>query len=74
MPPNKTILEVIREAGMNLDFSCEEGVCGSCKVGIIAGEAVPKDSVLTDHEKSSQSHIMVCVSRAKKNETLILDL
>ena len=74
VPPNKTILEVIREAGMNVDSSCEEGVCGSCKVGIIAGEAVHKDGVLTDHEKSSQSHIMVCVSRAKKNETLILDL
>ena len=72
MPADKSILEVVREAGVVAESSCEEGICSTCKTRLIAGKADHRDEVLTNEEKASQ--IMICVSRAQPGETLILDL
>jgi len=67
----QTILEALRGSGLRVASSCESGTCGTCKTGLLAGEAEHRDMVLTDEEKAG--HIMVCVSRAKSPE-LVLDL
>lgn len=68
---DQSILEALRNAGVRVASSCESGTCGSCKTGLLSGEAEHRDMVLSDEEKSK--HIMVCVSRAKSAE-LLLDL
>ena len=72
VPADKSILEVVREAGVVAESSCEEGICSTCKTRLIAGKADHRDEVLTSEEKAGQ--IMICVSRAQPGETLILDL
>lgn len=72
VPADKSILEVVRAAGVVAESSCEEGICSTCKTRLIAGAADHRDEVLTSEEKANQ--IMICVSRAKPGETLILDL
>lgn len=67
----QTILEVLRANGHRVPSSCESGTCGSCRTGLLGGEADHRDMVLGEGEKSSQ--IMVCVSRARAGE-LVLDL
>ena len=67
----QSILESLRAAGHIVPSSCESGTCGSCRTGLLAGEAEHRDMVLSENEKSS--HIMVCVSRSKSAE-LVLDL
>jgi len=74
VPADKTILETVRAAGVEVDSSCEEGVCSTCKVRLLAGAADHRDEVLSAEEKEKNSAIMVCVSRAKPGEKLILDL
>ena len=37
IPPGKSILEVLRAAGLELSYSCEEGVCGACETPLISG-------------------------------------
>jgi len=54
-----------------LPSSCETGVCGSCKTGLVAGNVDHRDLVLTPEEQAD--HIMICVSRAKDGG-LVLDL
>jgi phthalate 4,5-dioxygenase reductase component len=68
---NQTILEALRACGHHVASSCESGTCGTCRTGLLSGEAEHRDMVLSDEEKASQ--IMVCVSRAKSAE-LVLDL
>ncbi|MES2412274.1 MAG: PDR/VanB family oxidoreductase [Pseudomonadota bacterium] len=68
---DQSILEALRGAGLRVPSSCESGTCGSCKTTLLAGEVEHRDMVLSDEEK--ESHIMVCVSRAKSAE-LVLDL
>lgn len=67
----QSILQALRSAGQTVPSSCENGLCGSCRTGLLAGQAEHRDTVLTAEEKAS--NIMVCVSRALSGE-LVLDL
>ena len=71
----QSILDALRDADMPIDYACEEGLCGACRVGVLYGQVEHIDSVLTEDEKSSQSTMMVCKSRAAIGESrLILDI
>lgn len=72
VPADKSILEVLRANGIKIKTLCKEGVCGTCRVGLVSGKADHRDEVLTDEQRVTE--IQVCVSRALPNETLVLDL
>lgn len=67
----QSILQALRACGQVVTSSCESGTCGSCRTGLLDGQAEHRDMVLSDDEKAS--NIMVCVSRATSSE-LLLDL
>ena len=48
VPAGKTILEVLRIAGVDVSYSCEEGACGACEVKVIAGVPDHRDSILSE--------------------------
>lgn len=73
VPPGTSILQVLKDAGLRPDFSCEEGTCGTCEATIADGVADHRDSVLTDAERKSGKTMMICVSRAM-GERIVLDL
>ncbi len=66
VPADKTILEVLRAAGLDVPSSCETGTCGTCRTKYSDGEVDHRDLVLAEHEKADT--IMICVSRAKSDE------
>ncbi|MFM0502060.1 PDR/VanB family oxidoreductase [Paraburkholderia caffeinilytica] len=67
----QSILEAVREAGVETPSSCEAGTCGACRTTLCSGEADHRDFVLDDDEHDRA--IMICVSRAKSDE-LVIDL
>src|SRR5262245_8198662 len=69
VPTTKTILEVLRDHGLEVPSSCETGTCGTCRTKMLAGEADHRDLVLADHER--KDNIMICVSRARGEEITI---
>jgi phthalate 4,5-dioxygenase reductase subunit len=69
VPADKTILEVLRDNGLEVPSSCETGTCGTCRTKMLAGVADHRDLVLAEHEKADT--IMICVSRAKTDEITI---
>ena len=71
VPANLSILDALRACGHSVSSSCESGTCGSCRTGLLSGEAEHRDLVLRPDEQAQ--HIMVCVSRARTPE-LVLDL
>ncbi|QWT22807.1 PDR/VanB family oxidoreductase [Subtercola sp. PAMC28395] len=64
VPPEKTILEVVEEAGVLVLSSCREGTCGTCETPVVSGEVDHRDSVLTPEEQADNEVMMICVSRA----------
>jgi phthalate 4,5-dioxygenase reductase component len=71
VPAEVTLLEALRAKGHMVPSSCESGTCGTCRVGLIEGEAEHRDLVLSEHERAVA--MMPCVSRAR-SERLVLDL
>ena len=73
VPPDQSVLTVIREAGVSVLASCLEGVCGTCETEVIDGDVDHRDSVLNEEEQASNEYMMVCVSRCR-SPRLTLDL
>jgi vanillate O-demethylase ferredoxin subunit len=70
VPADTSALTVLRAAGVLLFSSCENGVCGSCECGFVAGEPIHRDAVLSPAAKTRR--FISCVSRAKGR--IVLDL
>lgn len=73
VPSGKSIMEVMREAGLTVPSSCEQGACGTCLTTVIEGEVDHQDVYLNNSEKASNHCMMTCVSRAK-SARLVLDI
>ena len=73
VPSGRTILEIMRENGLTVPSSCEQGACGTCLTTVIEGEIDHQDVYLNDSEKRSNTCMMTCVSRAK-SPRLVLDI
>ncbi|WP_328885434.1 PDR/VanB family oxidoreductase [Streptomyces sp. NBC_00316] len=73
VPADRSILQTLQSAGVDVLYSCTEGTCGTCETDLLAGEADHRDSVLTPDERACNETLMVCVSRAR-SARLTLDL
>lgn len=73
VPAGRTIMEVMREAGLTVPSSCEQGACGTCLTTVIEGEVEHQDVYLNNSEKASNTCMMTCVSRAR-SPRLVLDI
>jgi tetrachlorobenzoquinone reductase len=71
--PGATLLDSLLSAGVDVEHSCMEGICGSCETRVISGCPDHRDSVLSASERASNTVMMVCVSGCK-GEKLVLDL
>jgi cytochrome P450/ferredoxin-NADP reductase len=73
VPPDRSILSVVEEAGVGVLSSCAEGTCGTCETAVLGGEPDHRDSVLTEEEREANDCMMICVSRSR-GPRLVLDL
>ena len=71
--PGLNLLDVLLEAGCDIEYSCREGVCGSCETKVIEGDVDHRDGVLTKSERAANKSMMVCVSGCKSRR-LVLDI
>ena len=73
IPPDRSILDVVEEAGVGVLSSCAEGTCGTCETAVLGGVPDHRDSVLTEDERRAGDCMMICVSRSC-TARLVLDL
>ncbi|MFC8856940.1 PDR/VanB family oxidoreductase [Streptomyces sp. NPDC057144] len=73
VPPGVSVLDAVREAGVEVLYSCTEGTCGTCETEVVEGEPDHRDSVLTEEERAAGETMLVCVSRCR-GRRLVLDL
>ena len=69
----ETILEVLRNNGIPVASSCEQGACGTCVVGVLDGDPIHQDVFLKPSERAAADQIATCVSRAA-GDRLVLDI
>ncbi len=73
VPADKTVVQALAAAGVEILTSCEQGVCGTCLTRVLEGECEHRDLYLTDEEKARNDQFTPCCSRAK-SRVLVLDL
>jgi len=73
VPANMSLLDALLNSGVSHDYSCREGVCGSCEVKVLAGEVDHRDSILSKAEREANKSMMACVSGCKRGP-LVLDI
>ncbi|MEW2623440.1 PDR/VanB family oxidoreductase [Streptomyces sp. NPDC048106] len=71
--PDESIVDVLEDAGVLVDASCRDGVCGTCETPVLDGVPDHRDVVLTDAERDSNATVLICVSRCR-SPRLVLDL
>ncbi|QGG41359.1 cytochrome P450 [Aeromicrobium yanjiei] len=73
VPTDRSVVEVLDDAGVVVLTSCGEGTCGTCETQVLDGVPDHRDSVLTPAEQRRNDCMMVCVSRSC-SPRLVLDL
>jgi ferredoxin-NADP reductase len=73
VPADRSILEVVNDAGVSVLSSCLEGTCGTCETPVLEGTPDHRDSILTEEERAANDTMMICVSRSCGSR-LVLDL
>jgi tetrachlorobenzoquinone reductase len=71
--PGQTILDALLAAGINANYACSEGVCGTCETRVIEGTPDHRDLFLSREEQQANKSIMICCS-GSKSSTLVLDI
>jgi ferredoxin-NADP reductase len=70
VPARCSIVRVLREHGIDVETSCEDGYCGTCITRYVEGEPVHRDTVLSEGER--KNYVMVCRARSR-SPILVLD-
>ena len=73
VPADRSLLDVLAEADIDILTSCGEGTCGTCEVDVLEGVPDHRDSVLSPEEQRACDRMLVCVSRSC-TPVLVLDL
>lgn len=73
VPADKSALRALQDEGIEIAYSCEAGVCGSCLTPVLAGTPEHHDAFLTDAERAAGGCFTPCCSRAL-SERLVIDL
>jgi vanillate O-demethylase ferredoxin subunit len=73
VPPDRTVVQALASAGVEVMVSCEQGVCGTCLTRVLEGVPDHRDAYLTDEERAANDQFTPCCSRSK-SRVLVLDL
>ncbi|MET4578618.1 PDR/VanB family oxidoreductase [Ottowia thiooxydans] len=70
---DKTVVQALAECGIEIETSCEQGICGTCLTGVKEGRPDHKDLFLTPEEHDLNDQFTPCCSRSL-TPLLVLDL
>ena len=73
VPPDKSILECLIDAGLDPMFDCKRGECGACITTVVEGVPDHRDYVLDESARAAGASMCICVSRAR-SQRLVLDI
>jgi vanillate O-demethylase ferredoxin subunit len=73
VPAGHSAADVLIEAGVELEVSCEQGVCGACLTRVIDGIPEHRDMLLSKAERAANDQFTPCCSRAC-SPRLVVDL
>lgn len=71
--PGGSILDAILASGIEADYDCKVGECGTCLTSVLEGVPLHRDYYLNDRERAEGTSLCTCVSWSR-SPRLVLDL
>lgn len=71
--PGVTILDALRDEGIDVMYSCEQGICGACEQRVVDGTPEHHDSVASAETHRQNGTIMICCSTSA-SPRMVLDI
>jgi len=62
-PPDKTLVEVMLDAGIDVPHSCREGRCGACVATVAQGDVVMADNDVLEPADIADGLTLACQAR-----------
>lgn len=62
IPKGKTILQVLKNGNIDVPYSCESGVCGTCVAKLTSGKAKMKSCMALSEDEINKGMILTCQS------------
>lgn len=72
VPEGNTILEVLLAEGIDIPYSCQQGICGACETTVLSGIPDHRDMILTPEQQASNKIMMICCS-GSRDDQIVLD-
>jgi 2Fe-2S type ferredoxin len=66
----ESILELAEENGIDIEYECRQGFCGTCKVKLLSGEVDRETEDGLEDEEIQNGFILTCVSVPKSDIVL----
>jgi len=60
---DETILEAAIAAGLDVDYSCQVGGCGACRLRLISGEVEMQEPNCLDQSERDQGQRLICIAQ-----------
>ena len=73
VPKDQSVVHALAAAGVEVQTSCEQGVCGTCITRVLAGTPDHRDLYFTPEEQAANDQFTPCCSRSK-SPRLVLDI
>jgi ferredoxin-NADP reductase len=70
LAPDKSLLEIAEDAGVNIDFECRSGICGRCKTRLLGGCVMMETQDALDDRDKSGDIILMCQAKATEPVTV----
>ncbi|MCW2947726.1 MAG: ferredoxin [Actinoallomurus sp.] len=71
VPSGQSMLSAMLAAGVDLNFECLTGTCGTCELTVLDGVPDHRDSVLSQEDRDAGELIFPCVSRARSARLVV---
>jgi ferredoxin len=67
IPPDKTVLDVAEDIGVDIDYSCREGICGVCRVQLLKGKVTMTIEDGLQPGDKENNVILACQAKTTEN-------
>jgi len=68
VPPGKTLLQAALDAGLDAPYSCEAGICATCRAKLLRGKVDMPSAPALEQKEIDQGMILTCQSWADSSE------
>lgn len=68
---DQSVAEALQAAGIEVNLSCEQGICGSCAMKVVSGEPDHRDMIFSEDEHVEGAFFTPCCSRSHSRRLVL---